>query len=124
MIVDGFFIAGAIVTLLSGAVCIIAALLKHGPNDITLLSVAAVELFLLVYGVAGIIRQASGEAVAGESWEFWGYLITALLVPVAAFWWSIMDRSRWSNLVLAAAGITVFVMLVRMEQIWDGAPAV
>ncbi|MEV7649740.1 hypothetical protein [Arthrobacter sp. NPDC089319] len=123
MIVDGFFIAGAVITLLAAIICVVAAALKHGPNDITILSLAAVELFLLVYAVAGIVRQVSGEAVAGEAWEFWGYLITALLVPVAAFWWSITDRSRWSNLVLGAAAVTVFVMLVRMEQIWDGAIA-
>ena len=72
----------------------------------------------------GVVRQAGGEAVAGEVWEFWGYWITALLVPVAAFWWSILERTRWSNLILGAVGLTIFVMLVRMEQIWDGALAV
>jgi hypothetical protein len=67
------------------------------------------------------VRQAGGEAVSGEPWEFWGYVITALLIPPIAFWWAVTDKTRWSNVVLAAAGITVFVMLYRMEQIWDGA---
>jgi hypothetical protein len=124
VVVDGFFIAGAVVCLLAALVCIVAAVIKQPPNDITILSVAAVELFLLVYGIAAVARQAGGEAVAGEVWEFWGYWITALLVPVAAFWWSILERTRWSNLILGAVGLTIFVMLVRMEQIWDGALAV
>jgi hypothetical protein len=119
--VDGFFIAGAVVALVSTLVCVAAAVIRQPPNDITILTVAAVELFLLVYGVAAIIRQAGGEAVAGAAWEFWGYWLTALLVPVAAFWWAILERSRWSNLVLGAVGLTIFVMLFRMEQIWHAA---
>ena len=122
MVVDPMFIVGTIVCLVSLVLCFGAAILKQGPNDLTILSAAAVELFLLVYGAASLIRLAGGEGIAGEAWEFWGYLVTALLVPVGAVWWSLMDRSRWSNLVLGAVGITVFVMLFRMEQIWDGAP--
>lgn len=117
---DPFFLVGALVCAVSAVLCIGAALLRQPPNDITILSVAAVELFLLAYTVAAGIRQLAGEPVLGEAWEFWGYLLTALLVPVGTFWWSILERTRWSNFVLAAAGLTVFVMLVRMEQIWDG----
>ena len=122
MIIDGFFIAGVIVCLASAAICIGAAVIRQPPNDITILSVAAVELFLLVYGVSAIVRQTGGEPLNGEAWEFWGYLLTALCIPLAGFWWSILERSRWSNLVLGAVGITVFVMLYRMEQIWDRVP--
>lgn len=122
MIIDGFFIAGVIVCLASAAICIGAAAIRQPPNDITILSVAAVELFLLVYGVSAIIRQTGGEPLNGEAWEFWGYLLTALCIPLAGFWWAILERSRWSNLVLGAVGLTVFVMLYRMEQIWDRVP--
>ena len=117
---DPFFLVGTIVCLLSAVLCIGAALLRQPPNDITILSVAAVELFLLVHTVAAAVRQLTGEPVLGEAWEFWGYLLTALLIPVGAFWWAVLEKTRWSNLVLAAAGLTVFVMLFRMEQIWDG----
>lgn len=120
MVVDGFFVAGTVVCLVSTVLCVGAAILRQPPNDVTILAVAAVELFLLVYLVAGIIRQAGGDPVAGEVWEFWGYLLTALLIPVGAFWWAILERSRWSNLVLGAVGATIFVMLFRMEQIWHG----
>jgi hypothetical protein len=118
--VDPFVLVVALVCAVSAVLCIGAALLRQPPNDITILSVAAVELFLLAYTVAAGIRQLAGEPVLGEAWEFWGYLLTALVVPVGTFWWSILERTRWSNFVLAAAGLTVFVMLVRMEQIWDG----
>ena len=119
--VDLMFIIGSVVCLVSVVLCIGAAVLRQGPNDLTILSAAAVELFLLVYGVVSLVRLAGGQGIAGEPWEFWGYLLTALIIPVGAVWWSLMDRSRWSNVVLSAVGITVFVMLFRMEQIWDGA---
>ncbi len=120
MIVDGFFLAGAIICLLSMLICVGAAILRQPPNDITIISVAVVELFLVVYAIAAVVRQLSGEPVLGEPWEFWGYFLTALLVPIGAFWWAILERSRWSNIVLGAVGITILVMLFRMEQIWDG----
>lgn len=120
MVIDPLFIVGTIVCLVSTVLCVSAAVLRHGPNDLTILSAAAVELFLIVYTVAAVIRQTGGETLNGPAWEFWGYLFTAAVIPIGAVWWSLMDRSRWSNLVLGAVGITVFVMLFRMEQIWDG----
>ncbi|MFB0835151.1 hypothetical protein ACX8Z9_09745 [Arthrobacter halodurans] len=121
MIVDGFFIAGAALCAASVLLGVVAAVIRNHPDDFAILGLAAVELFLVVYGVAAAVRQAGGEGPAGEAWEFWGYLATALLVPVIAFWWAVTDKTRWSNVVLAAAGATIFVMLYRMEQIWDGA---
>lgn len=124
MIVDGFFIAGTAICALSVILGVVAAIIRDHPDDYAIIALAAVELFLVVYGIAAAVRQAGGEALAGEAWEFWGYLATALILPVIAFWWAVTDKTRWSNVVLAAAGATVFVMLFRMEQIWDGVPAI
>ena len=79
---------------------------------------AAVELSLLVYLVGSIVRVASGEQIAGEPWEFWGYLADGAAAPVGAVYWSILERTRWSNFVLAAVGVTALVMAARMNQIW------
>ena len=115
---DVYFYIILTVGLVSTVICVTAGILKKGPNDLTILSVAAVELALLVYLVGSIIRVASGEPIAGEAWEFWGYLATALLLPVAAVYWSILERTRWSNFVLGAVGVTALVMAARMNQIW------
>jgi magnesium-transporting ATPase (P-type) len=116
--VDGYFYIILVVGLLSSGICMVAGILKKAPNDLTILSVAAVELALLVYLVGSIVRVILGEPIAGEAWEFWGYLGTALLLPVAAVYWSILERTRWSNFVLAAVGVTALVMAARMNQIW------
>lgn len=117
---DIWFWISLIVCLLSTVICVVAALAKKGPNDVTILSVAAVELFLLVYLVASIIRQANGEQISGAGWELWGYLITAVVLPIGAVYWSLLERSCWSNLVLGAVGLIVIVMMYRMMQIWYG----
>ncbi|MEO3932674.1 hypothetical protein WMO79_07665 [Micrococcaceae bacterium Sec7.4] len=115
---DAYFYIILVVGLVSTVVCLTAAILKKAPNDTTILSVAAVELSLLVYLVGSIVRVAGGEQIAGEPWEFWGYLLTALLLPVGAVYWAILERTRWSNFVLAAVGVTALVMAARMNQIW------
>ena len=115
---DAFFYIILGVGLLSTIICVAAGIMKKAPNDITILSVAAVELALLVYLVGSVVRVIAGEHIAGEAWEFWGYLATALLLPVAAVYWSILERTRWSNFVLAAVGVTALVMAARMNQIW------
>ena len=115
---DAYFYIILVVGLLSTAVCLAAGILRKAPNDVTILSVAAVEVALLVYLVGSVIRVVAGEAIAGEAWEFWGDLATAMLLPPAAVYWSILERTRWSNFVLAAVGVTALVMAARMNQIW------
>ncbi|WP_313811648.1 hypothetical protein [Glutamicibacter sp.] len=116
---NGFFIAGAIVCAVAFIVAVIATIIRKYPDDWALIGAVATELFLIVYGIAAAIRQGGGESVAGDPIEFWGYLITALIMPPVAFFWAISEKSRWSNAVLAASAAVTFVMLFRMEQIWQ-----
>lgn len=120
MILDAWFIIGAIIGLASTIVCVVAAVMKKKPNDVTLLALIAVELFIVAYAIGSIIRLAHGEPLAGEPWEFWGYMFTAAALPVAGFYWAMMERTHWSNYVMSAVGVTVVVMLARMAQIWYG----
>ena len=115
---DAYFFIILAVGLVSTAICLIAGILRKAPNDATILSVAAVEVALVVYLVGSVVRVIAGEPIAGEAWEFWGYLATAMLLPLAAIYWAILERTRWSNFVLAAVGVTALVMAARMNQIW------
>lgn len=115
---NGFFIAGTIICALAVLLGLIATVIRRYPDDWALVATAGTELFLIVYAVAAGIRQVGGEMVLGEVWEFWGYLLTALIMPPIAFFWAVSDKSRWANTVLAVSGAITFVMLFRMEQIW------
>lgn len=120
MILDAWFWAGLTIGALSFAVCVLMTVIRRHPADSSILSVAAVELFLLVYAAAAAVRQLGGQTLNGPGWEFWGYVVTALIVPVIAVGWAVTDRTRWSNLVLAVVGPTILVMLHRMQVIWFG----
>lgn len=120
MIFDGWFWAGTAIGLASLVVCVVMTAIRRHPADASILSVAATELFMLVYGGAAAVRQLGGESLNGPGWEFWGYVLTALIVPVVAVLWAASDKTRWSNLVLAVVGPTLVVMLHRMQVIWFG----
>lgn len=115
---NGFFIAGAVICALALVMAVVATAIRKHPDDWALIGAACTEVFLVVYGIAAAIRQGAGNAVQGDPWEFWGYLITALVMPPVAFFWAISEKSRWSNAVLGASALVTFIMLFRMEQIW------
>ncbi|ALG28489.1 MULTISPECIES: hypothetical protein [Glutamicibacter] len=115
---NGFFIAGAVICALALVVAVVATAIRKHPDDWALIGAACTEVFLVVYGIAAAIRQGAGNAVQGDPWEFWGYLVTALVMPPVAFFWAISEKSRWSNAVLGASALVTFIMLFRMEQIW------
>jgi hypothetical protein len=70
--------------------------------------------------IVSIVLVVQGQQAFGDTVEFFGYIITALIVPPAAIAWAVIERTRWSTLVLGVSGFTVAVMLVRMGQIWTG----
>lgn len=108
-------------------VCVAAGLLAAGlaalgrkPSLVSLGALALVELALIVQLVISIVIAISGGQSKGDIVEFFGYIITALLVPLAAGFWALVERTRWSTLILGVGALTVAVMLVRMWQIWTG----
>lgn len=117
MILDGWFYTGAVIGTLSAVICIIATIIRNHPADSSILSLAAVEIFLVVYAIYALI---SPIPLNGPGWEFWGYIFTGLILPPIAFFWGITDKTRWSNMVMAAVGPTILVMIHRLQVIWHG----
>lgn len=114
------FAVGIVICAVSTLICWVMTALRSHPADSSIISLAAVELYLFVYAGYAAVRQIGGEGLAGEGWEFWGYIVTALLLPAGVFLWAVIDKTRWSNLVMSFVGLVVFVMVYRMEEIWWG----
>lgn len=106
------------VASVSAIICVVAGALGRTPNDVTLGSLAVVELLLLGQLIISIVAPFVGNEPTGSALEFWVYLVSVLLVPLAAGFWALLERSRWSTLVLAVAGVSVAIMVYRMWQIW------
>ncbi|ARC57156.1 hypothetical protein AS850_08720 [Frondihabitans sp. 762G35] len=98
--------------------CIVAGLARRVPDDFTVGALAVVELLLVVQLVVAIVAPFVGNPASGSVVEFYIYLVVALLLPPLAVVWALVDRSRWSNVVLGAGAFAVAVMVVRMLQIW------
>ena len=115
---DAYFYIILVVGLLSTIICAAAGILKKAPNDTTILSVAAVELALA--GLPGGFDCPGGQRGAdrGGGVGVLGLPGHGPDPPVGAVYWSILERTRWSNFVLAAVGVTALVMAARMNQIW------
>lgn len=115
---DGWFWASVVLGTVSTLVCVVQALRRRAPGDVTQGSVLLLEAFLLLYIPGSIAMMIFGPDASGSVLEYWGYLATALLIPAGTFIWSLVERSSWSNWILAATGPTIIVMVYRMNFIW------
>ena len=114
----GFTIAQVIVACVAGLLCVVIGLAGRRPNDVTLGALVVVELLLLAQLVIALIAPGLGNHPTGSLPEFYVYLISALLIPPLAVFWALIERTRWSTVVLGVAAFAIAVMVVRMEQIW------
>ncbi|WP_295852985.1 hypothetical protein [uncultured Microbacterium sp.] len=104
--------------VLSGLVAVGAGLIGRRPGDVTVGSLALIELLLIVQIVVAIIAPFAGNPPSGSLLEFWTYLVSAALVPIAGVAWAFLERSRWSTVVMGVAALAVAVMVWRMHVIW------
>lgn len=117
---DFLFQVLLVFTTAIGAVLVLMGLFGRKPGGFEIVLITAVEAALLVQLVTSLVLVIAGERAVISTLEFFGYLIVALLIPVAGAVWALMEKTRWSTVILGAAALTVAVMLVRMMQIWSG----
>lgn len=113
-----FTLAQVGIAVLAGLVAIVAGLAGRRPGDVTVGSLALIELLLIVQIVVAIIAPFAGNPPSGSLLEFWTYLVSAALVPVAGAAWALIERSRWSTVIMGVAALAVAVMVWRMYVIW------
>ncbi|WP_375406355.1 hypothetical protein [uncultured Amnibacterium sp.] len=110
-----------VAVVIAGAAAVLAivlGLLGRKPSDLTLAGAALVEVLLLAQLVIAIAAPFAGNRPTGNPVEFWAYLISALVIPPAAIFWALTERTRWSVVVVGIACFAVAVMFVRMQIIW------
>ncbi|GAA2457330.1 hypothetical protein [Agromyces soli] len=106
------------VAVAAGLLCLVLGLAGRKPSDLTIGALALVELLLVAQLVVALLAPAFGNAPSGSVLEFYTYLVSALLLPPAAALWALLERNRWSTVVLGVAAFSVGVMVYRMLQIW------
>jgi hypothetical protein len=106
------------IAVLAGLLGVVLGLFGRKPDDITLGATVLVELTLVAQIVVSIVAPFTGNSATGSTLEFWIYLVSAALIPPLAVLWGLLERNRWSTVVLGVAAFAVAVMLYRMYQIW------
>lgn len=101
-----------------GLACVIAGLAGRRPGDVTVGGMALILLILVVQVVLAVVAPAAGNPPVGSALEFWVYLVSAVLLPPAAVLWALIERSRWSTVIMGIAALAVAVMVWRMQVIW------
>ena len=106
------------VAVAGGLLCLGLGFAGRRPSDLSMGATALVELLLIVQLVVAIVAPFAGNQATGSLLEFYTYLISAILLPLAGGAWALIERSRWSTVILGVVCLSVAVMVYRMLQIW------
>ena len=117
------FVNGAVPTtiIVAGLALAAYALLMTALNrrmGIGLLAALGVLEILLLVLVGLIVAKLARGGRPASLPTLIGYLIAMPLVPVAAGFWGLLERSRWGSAVVAVGGLVAAVLMVRLHEIW------
>ncbi|QIZ98276.1 MULTISPECIES: hypothetical protein [unclassified Leifsonia] len=116
--IEWFTATQVIVAAVAGVLCIVLGLAGRVPGDLSMGAVALVEVLLIAQLIVTIVAPAVGNEPSGSLPEFYIYLISALILPPAGAFWALIERNRWSTVILGGVCLAIAVMVYRMGQIW------
>jgi hypothetical protein len=117
-VILGFTVVAAVIAAAAALLALVLGLAGRKPSDLSLAGPAVVELLLVAQLVIAIVAPFAGNPPTGSIAEFYAYLISALVIPPAAIFWALTERTRWAVVVVGVACFAIAVMLVRMQIIW------
>ena len=116
--IEWFTAAQIIVAVIAGLLCVVLGLIGRVPEDLTMGATALVEVLLIAQVVVSLLSPVFGNTATGSVLEFWVYLVSAVVIPILAGFWALVDRTRWSTVILGVASLAIAVMVYRMNEIW------
>ncbi|MFE4667597.1 hypothetical protein ACFRI7_21485 [Streptomyces sp. NPDC056716] len=109
-----------VAALLLAAWCGWAAYRDQPTKDWHFIGMAVVSVLALVQLVAGIVLLARGEQPDQGTTIFVAYLIGSFACVPAAGFMSLAERTKWGSVTVAAGGVVLAVLEVRLYDIWAG----
>ncbi len=114
-----FTVAQVAVAVVAGVLCLVVGAIGRKPSDLTVLPTALVEVLLVVQLVIAIVAPSVGNPPSGSLIEFYAYLLSGLEIPPLAVFWALVERTRWSTIILGASCLAIAIMVYRMDVIWN-----
>jgi hypothetical protein len=106
------------IAVLTGVTGVALGLAGRKPSDVILGALALVEVLLIAQLVVAIIAPFVGNSAVGDPLEFYVYLVSAILLPLVAGFWALIERTKWSTVIVGVICLAVAVMVFRMNVIW------
>jgi hypothetical protein len=119
-LIEWFYLAQLRFAVVAGIFSVTLGAMKRLPSLWSIGSLAVVLVGLIGQLIVSIFVVSRGATAALDTVEYFAYLLVAIMVPIGAGFWGLVERNRWSTMILGVASLTVAVMLVRMHQIWTG----
>ena len=116
--IEWFTVVQVAIAVVAGLLCVVLGLIGRAPNDLTMGATLLVEVLLVVQLAVSLAAPAFGNNPTGSLLEFYLYLGAAVLLPPLAGFWALVERNRWSTVVLGLVCLAVAVMVYRMNEIW------
>ncbi|GAB2621273.1 hypothetical protein GCM10027168_61550 [Streptomyces capparidis] len=116
---DGITVALIVSSLAVAAWGGLTCALDRAPGRVHLVGGLLVEAVALAQLAAGIAALAGGDP-ADDKAVFFLYLLGVAALPPAAGFLARLEPSRWGSAVVAVGGLLLPVLVVRLQQIWEG----
>jgi predicted Na+-dependent transporter len=117
---DALTVATAVAALVLAVWCGFAACRDQPTKDWHFIGMAVVTLLATVQLVIGFVQLARGEKPAQGTVIFVAYLLGAFACTPAAGFMSLAERTRWGSATVAAGGVVLAVLELRLYDIWGG----
>jgi hypothetical protein len=98
------------------------AVRNRPPGTAALVAAALAEVAVLAQSGVALVVLARGEHPP-EVVTSVAYLLGILVVLPLATAWALIERTRWSGVVILVGALTVAVMTARLQMLWRGAGA-
>ena len=90
-------------------------MIKDLPADLVLMGAS---LFLALVWLIGALAWLLAPVEPADAVIFWGYVATAVALPIAGVYISFLERTKWGSLAIAAIALTCVFLAYRLPQIW------
>ncbi|MEU2622744.1 hypothetical protein ABZ642_32225 [Streptomyces sp. NPDC007157] len=117
---NALLLVTGVAALLLAAWCGWAAYRDQPTKDWHFIGMAVVSVLAVIQLVAGIVLLTRGDKPAQGTTIFVAYLLGAFACVPAAGFMSLAERTRWGSVTVAAGGVVLAVLEVRLYDIWGG----
>lgn len=98
---------------------LIAVVFNKIPREAHVIGAGVIEILLIAQLIVAIILMLV-EGRPDDLAIFIAYLVFILIVVPGALFWALAEKSRWGTMVLVIAALVVPILVLRLEQIWEG----